>query len=265
MALATDSNSQSQGMMQSAWRSRLVWSLGSLAVLLALWEVAALLLQSRVFPGPSAVMATMMVEFSSGALTHHVGATLARVAVSFFLAMLIGSMIGLALGSSAAADRFFDTWLIFFLNLPALVIIILCYVWFGLTETAAIVAVAINKIPNVAVTVREGARSLSRDLNEMAVMYRFGWWRTLRHVTLPQLAPFFAAAARSGLALVWKIVLVVELLGRSNGVGHQLHVAFQLFDVPMILAYAVAFIIVVQIIEFGLLQPLDARANRWRR
>jgi NitT/TauT family transport system permease protein len=206
-----------------------------------------------------------MTELRSGALTHHVGATLARVAVSFFLAMLVGSMIGLALGISTSADRFFDSWLIFFLNLPALVIIILCYVWFGLTETAAIIAVSINKIPNVAVTIREGARSLSRDLNEMAIMYRFGWWRTLRHVTLPQLAPFFAAAARSGLALVWKIVLVVELLGRSNGVGHQLHVAFQLFDVPMILAYAVAFIVVVQIIEIGLLQPLDARANRWRR
>lgn len=265
MALATDSPSQPQSLVQSALRARLVWSLGSLAALVLLWELAALVLDSRLFPGPSAVVSTMLAELRSGALTHHVGATLARVAVSFFLAMLIGSMIGLALGSSATADRFFDSWLIFFLNLPALVIIILCYVWFGLTETAAIIAVAINKIPNVAVTVREGARSLSRDLNEMAIMYRFGWWRTLRHVTLPQLAPFFSAAARSGLALVWKIVLVVELLGRSNGVGHQLHVAFQLFDVPMILAYAVAFIIVVQIIEFGLLQPLDARANRWRR
>jgi NitT/TauT family transport system permease protein len=265
MSLATDSTPKSQTIAQPAWRTRLVWSLGSLAALILLWELAALLLDSRLFPGPSEVVRTMMTELRSGALTHHVGATLARVAVSFFLAMLVGSMIGLALGISASADRFFDSWLIFFLNLPALVIIILCYVWFGLTETAAIIAVSINKIPNVAVTIREGARSLSRDLNEMAIMYRFGWWRTLRHVTLPQLAPFFAAAARSGLALVWKIVLVVELLGRSNGVGHQLHVAFQLFDVPMILAYAVAFILVVQIIEIGLLQPLDARANRWRR
>ena len=89
--------------------------------------------------------------------------------------------------------------------------------------------------------------------------------KTLRHVTLPQLAPFFAAAARSGLSLVWKIVLVVELLGRSNGVGFQLHTAFQLFDVSMILAYAVSFILVVQIIEMGILQPIEARVNRWRR
>ena len=136
---------------------------------------------------------------------------------------------------------------------------------FGRTEVAAIVAVAVNKLPNVAVTVREGARALSRDLAEMAHMYRFGPWKTLRHVTLPQLAPFFLASARTGLSLVWKIVLVVELLGRSNGVGFQLGTYFQLFDVSMILAYALAFIVVVQLIEFGILQPIAARVNRWRR
>ena len=224
-----------------------------------------MLLASRLFPGPAEVFDTFIREINEGNLLFHVGTTLARVVVSFFLAMFIGSAIGIAMGRYKRADQFFDSWLIFFLNLPALVIIILCYVWFGLTELAAVVAVAINKIPNVAVTLREGARSLSRDLAEMAEIYRFGWWKTLRHVTLPQLAPFFAAAARGGLALVWKIVLVVELLGRSDGVGHQLNVAFSLFDVPMILAYAVAFILVVQAIELGILQPIETHVNRWRR
>ena len=140
----------------------------------------------------------------------------------------------------------------------------MCYIWFGLTEVAAITAVAINKIPNVAVTVREGARAVSADLMQMAEAYRFGRWKTLRHVILPQLNPFFAAAARGGLALVWKIVLVVELLGRSNGVGFQLHLFFQLFDVASLLAYAIAFIIVVQLIELMILQPWERAANRWR-
>src|SRR4029078_12920728 len=144
-------------------------------------------------------------------------------------------------------------------NLPALVIIVLCYIWFGLTEGAAITAVAINKIPSVAVTMREGARSLSKDLSEMAHIYRFGWWKTLRHVIIPQLAPFFAAASRSGLAPLWMIVLVVEAFGRSDGVGHQLNIAFQLFDVPMILSYALAFIVVVQIIQRPRRQPRIAR------
>jgi NitT/TauT family transport system permease protein len=145
------------------------------------------------------------------------------------------------------------------------VVIILCYVWFGLTEVAAITAVAVNKIPNVAVTIREGARALDRDLLDMAQVYRFGWWRRLRHVVLPQLAPFFIAASRSGLALVWKIVLVVELIGRSNGVGFELHTAFQLFDVATILAYALVFTALVQAIELGIMQPWERALNRWRR
>lgn len=241
------------------------WTIGSLLVLVAIWEVAALIAANRYLPGPMTVLDVMIREARSGELWSNIAATLIRVAFSFVIAMFIGSAIGLALGRNPGADRFFDAWLIFFLNLPALVIIVLCYIWFGLTEVAAITAVSVNKIPNVAVTMREGARALSKDLEEMATIYRFGWWKTLRHVTIPQLAPYFAASARSGLSLVWKIVLVVEAFGRSEGVGHQLNIAFQLFDVPMILAYALAFIIVVQIIEMTILQPILSRANKWRR
>jgi NitT/TauT family transport system permease protein len=89
-------------------------------------------------------------------------------------------------------------------------------------------------------------------------------WVRLRHVLLPQLAPYIAAAARSGLSLVWKIVLVVELMGRSNGVGFEIGVAFQLFDVTRILAYALAFIAVMLTIETFLVQPLERHAARWR-
>ena len=72
---------------------------------------------------------------------------------------------------------------------------------------------------------------------------------TLRHVILPQLAPAIAAAARSGIALIWKIVLVVEFLGRSNGVGFQIHLYFGLFDVAMVLVYALAFVAVMLTLE----------------
>ncbi|MCP5081304.1 MAG: ABC transporter permease [Alphaproteobacteria bacterium] len=242
----------------------LTWSIASLACLIIIWWVAAGWIDSRNLPGPHEVLNAFTAAAASGELFYHVGVTLARVVVSFFLAMAIGSVTGIVLGRNVKADTFFDSWLVLALNLPALVTIILCYIWFGLTEVAAITAVAINKIPNVAVTVREGAKAVSKELQEMAQAYRFGRWKTLRHVILPQLNPFIAASARSGLALVWKIVLVVELLGRSNGVGFQLHLFFQLFDVASLLAYAIAFIIVVQLIELLILQPWERAANRWR-
>jgi NitT/TauT family transport system permease protein len=168
------------------------------------------------------------------------------------------------MGRVRLADRLGDPWLIVLLNLPALVIIVLAYIWGGLTEAAAILAVAVNKLPNAIVTVREGARALDRGLDEMAQVFALPRWKALRHVVLPQLAPYLAAAARSGLSLVWKIVLVVELLGRPNGVGFEIGIAFQLFDVTRILAYALAFVAVILLVETVLVQPLERRASRWR-
>ena len=101
-------------------------------------------------------------------------------------------------------------------------------------------------------------------LDDMAQVFRMGPWVRLRHVVLPQLAPYLAAAARSGLSLVWKIVLIVELLGRPNGVGFEIGVAFQLFDVTKILAYALAFCAVMLVIETFLVQPLERHVSRWR-
>ncbi|MEL6478672.1 MAG: ABC transporter permease subunit [Pseudomonadota bacterium] len=241
-----------------------LWPLLSLLGFGVVWALLAVLIASPVLPGPAEVWSALLREWEQG-YAMHLGATLLRVLAAFCLAMAIGAAIGLALGRSEGADRLFGGWLSLFLNLPALVTIILCYVWFGLTEVAAIGAVAINKIPNVAVTLREGARRLDRDLLEMAEIYRLNWRARMAHVVLPQLAPYFAVAARNGLALVWKIVLVVELLGRSNGVGFQLHLHFQLFDVAAILAYALGFIVIVQAIELGLIAPWERYANRWRR
>src|SRR5262249_14919617 len=187
-----------------------------------------------------------------------------RVAVAFIIAMALGSVIGLIMGRSRPADRLGDPWLIVLLNLPALVIIVLAYIWAGLSEAAAIVAVALNKLPIAIVTVREGARSLDRGLDEMAAVFGMSRWVQLRHVVLPQLAPYFAAATRSGLSLVWKIVLIVELLGRPNGVGFEIGAAFQLFDVTRILAYALVFVAVMLAIETLLVQPLERHVARWR-
>jgi NitT/TauT family transport system permease protein len=244
---------------------RTAWTSASFVLLIALWELLAWAAGSRFLPAPLPVFERIAEGIASGELLEHVGITLARVGVSFFVAMLIGSAIGIVMGRRREIDWFFDGWLILFLNMPALVTIILCYIWFGLNEVAAVLAVAINKIPNAAVTLREGARAIDKDYHEMAQVFDFGTWKTFRHVTLPQLMPYIAAAARSGLALVWKIVLVVELLGRSSGVGFQLYTYFQLFDVAGILAYAIAFILVVQVIEIGILQPWEAAASRWRR
>ena len=236
-----------------------------LPLLVVLWWLMAWYLDTSLLPSPLAVLHTLQHEAASGELQRHLAITLQRVAISFALAMALGVLVGIAMGRLPLINALFDPLLVLLLNLPALVLIILLYVWFGLVEAAAILAVVINKVPNVTVTLREGARSLDPRLEQMARVYAFSPGKRLLHVWVPQLFPYLMAATRGGLALIWKIVLVVELLGRSDGVGFQLHLAFQVFDVAGLLAYSLAFIAIVQLIELVILQPLERRASRWRR
>lgn len=242
----------------------------SLLALVLVWQLIATGLDRpdhagpSLLPYPSAVLQSFYYHLTEEGLLYHLGVTLARVAASFMIAMAIGSAIGILMGRSKRLDLALDALLVLALNIPALVTIILCYLWLGLTDVAAVVAVAANKIPNVVVTLREGARAVDRKLLEVAQAFAISPWRRATRVYLPQLYPFFMAAARSGLALIWKIVLVVEFLGRSNGVGFQLHTFFQFFDIASILAYTLAFAAVVLAIEGILMRPLERRLLGWR-
>lgn len=239
--------------------------IASLVLMLTIWQAAALLWPAPSLPTPAAVTQVIAQQWASGELVKHLGITLARVAASFTLAMLAGAALGMIMGSSAALDRWLDAPLIVALHIPGLVVIILCYVWLGLNDAAAVLAVALNKLPMVVVATREGARAVDRQLMAVAKVYRLSRWRTWRSVYLPQLVSHLMAAARNGLALVWKIVLVVELLGRSNGVGFALANYFHFFDVAGILAYTLCFGAIMLGIEGLILRPLQMRIERWRQ
>ena len=247
------------------FRNRDFW-LRSLSgvVLLLVWQIAAGIAASPLLPGPGGVANALVRLVLHGPLLGDLGASLARVAASFLLAMAVGSAIGMLMGRNRRIDRLFDLWLILGLNIPALVIILLCYIWIGLGEAAAVIAVALNKVPTCAVIVREGARAIDRELLQVAEVLRLSWWRRMRAVYLPQLYPYFMSATRAGLSLIWKIVLVVELIGRSNGVGFQLGVYFQFFDITNILAYTASFVAVVMAIEGLAIRPLERSLTRWR-
>ena len=236
----------------------------SALVFIAIWQLAAVYADADILPGPALVLVNLSDHLLEGDLLFHLAVTLLRVLVSFILAMAIGVALGIIMGRDKKWDAALDGVLILALNLPALVTIILCYLWFGLGEFAAILAVSINKFPIVVVNMREGARAIDQQLLQVSEVFRLDWRRSLFQVYLPQLYPYLLASARSGLALVWKIVLVVELLGRSNGVGFKLGIYFQFFDITSILAYSFAFIAVVMLIEYLLIAPLDRRLTKWR-
>jgi NitT/TauT family transport system permease protein len=234
-------------------------------VVAALWQTMATTIHSPLLPGLADIGAAFAHLVVSGALLPQIGATLARVALGFALAFVLAVAVGIPMGRSPRARRSLEPAVLIGLTVPGLVWALLCVIWFGVSLANPIVAVALSAAPAIAITIAQGVRNVDADLVEMAFIFRFAPLARLRHLWLPALAPYLLSGARFGLSLAWKVIVLVEIFGMSSGVGYQLNSAFSSQNVAAVLAWTLAFGIVMAILEYGALQALERRATRWRR
>ena len=179
-------------------KNRYALKVTSLILFLCVWQIASIWIDVDVLPSPARVASSIHEHLFAGDLLSSVAITLARVGVSFFIAMALGIAVGVLMGRNRNWDAALDGLLILSLNLPALVVIILCYLWFGLGEFAAVLAVSINKFPIVVVNMREGAKAVDMDLLQVTQAFKVSPYRTFFKVYLPQLYPYLLASARFG-------------------------------------------------------------------
>jgi NitT/TauT family transport system permease protein len=99
----------------------------------------------------------------------------------------------------------------------------------------------------------------------MAQVFRFSRYARLRFVLLPSITPFLLSGIRLSFSLAWKVIVLVELFGMSDGVGYQLNSEFGAQNVAGVIAWTIIFWAVMAVIEFGLMGMLEKRLTGWRR
>ncbi|SHL10458.1 NitT/TauT family transport system permease protein [Pseudonocardia thermophila] len=236
-----------------------------LGLLCAGWQIMSVLVDSVLVPGVPAIAAELVEIVVDGSFVEQLGVTVLRVGLGFALAFVVAVGIGIAMGRSEFARRFFEPAVLLGLTIPGLVWALLCVIWFGIDLINPVAAVALSSAPALMLTIYQGTRSVDPDLLEMAHVYRFSRVTRLRRLWLPALAPSLFAGARLGLSLGWKVIVLVEVFGMSSGVGYQLNNAFAAQNVAAVLAWTLLFAIVMAVLEYGVLQALERRAGRWRK
>lgn len=245
-------------------RPELVLSVLSVLSLILLWCAFALCLPSTALPMPHVVLLALIEDAQGAALWQNIGLTLGRIASAFLLAMGVSAPLGFAMGLSRRASWFFRVWIVCGLTIPALVVILTCYMVVGLNDGAAILGAALPIIPILTINIREGVKGIDFRLIGMARAFRASRNQRIFEVIVPQVAPMLLASTRFGLGLVWKMVLFAEVLGRGDGIGYQIEFYYQMFNMTQVLAHALSFLVVMLLIEVGLLGTLERRIFRWR-
>ncbi len=250
---------------RQSWLSAVGWRLLSVLLIFGVWELLSRAVSSNVVPTPLMTWAALQDALADGYVWSDMAVTFGRLMVAFALAMALAIVLGVALGTVGWFGRLFDFWVTIAASIPSLLYIVVAYLWIGLNDTGAVVAAALVVAPSATFNVWQGVKSIDPGLSEMARAFGIPRWTIVRRVLFPQTTPYLFAAARSSLALTWKIVIFVELMGRSTGVGYRIQYWYQLFNMPRVLASAALFMIVMLIVELLVVRSLERYLFRWRR
>ena len=237
---------------------------GSILAMIGLWWCLTFFFPPSLIPLPSATFSEVISIVSTGQFFSEMGATLRRVGVGFGIAMFFAIPLGIFMGTVKSLESFFEPPVILGLTMPGLVWAVMAIMFFGLNETSAYAAVAVTIMPMLAISLWQGTKSIDKDLIDMSAAFHASPWSKIVDVILPQLISHILAAIRYGLGLAWKVVVVVEMFGFSNGVGYQVVRGFNVFSMKQVLAWAITFLIVMIVIEFGIIGWLESKVTRWR-
>jgi NitT/TauT family transport system permease protein len=237
---------------------------GSIVGALAAWWLLSLAMPANLLPNPWVAVVTLARDFAQGDVLPHLAITLLRVGGGLLLAMLIGVPVGILMGINQRAEKVLDIWVMIGLTVPSLCYAIICFILIGLNEAATIVAIALTAAPSIAINLWEGVKTIDFKLVQMARIFEVGHSRVLASVLMPQVMPYVMASLRMGLGIVWKIAVLIELIGRPNGVGFKLFYWYQLADMAQVLAWTLLFTLVMLAIELGILKQLEHRLFGWR-
>jgi ABC-type nitrate/sulfonate/bicarbonate transport system permease component len=243
-------------------------------VVLGVWYFIYYTLDSRIFPSPQTVAVFMWeeitltsgVRYSSAAENIYVqfGITLMRLTIGFVIALVLGTIIGLAVGISKKVDAFFHDWVMGVLAMPALVYALFLGLALGFGNLGPILAVVIAGTPFVIINIREGVRNTPKELIDMARSFEVPQNKITRHVLLPSLMPFFFAAIRYAYAVGWKGLVITEVFASDRGMGWTIKFWYDAHRAHGVIGYAIFFIIFALALEKLVFDPLANRAFKWR-
>ncbi len=238
------------------WRAGLPRVIAGAVIFLG-WEIVVRLFAPDYVAKPSTVILAIPKVLSDPAFLAAVGITLAAVAEGLIIALVAGTIIGLAMGRNTLTDRFLRHYVNGFYAVPMIVILPLVSLWFGYGGGARLATIIFAAIFAIIINAADGARAVPKDFIEVARSFRSRPARMLYEIVLPASTPYLLAGLRlaAGRALIGAVV--AEFFTAIPGLGY-----FILYN-SRTLHHAEAFVAVIFLAGFGVgFDVLTTRATR---
>lgn len=232
------------------------------------WLVTDALDRARVYPTPDIIWEDILTilggQGETGSTYEHIAATMFRLTAAFALSFVVGTSVGILAGRVKLAFSLVENLVWVFMAVPSVVWVFLFAVAMGITDIVPIAAVSALLTPMIIVGVAEGAKSIPKDVLEMAESYKATTRQRVKDIYLPFLVPYLASSARTAFALGIKLIVVAEVIGLENGIGFEIKYWYGRLFMSPIVAWGIVMIVIGVAVDYLVFGPLERRVSRWK-
>lgn len=209
----------------SAWES--VYRIGALrkglilAVLAVIWEVYGRWLDNPLlFPPFSATVQALFENLANGVIPARTVTSLQTLLIGYGIGILLAAVLTtVAIGSRIGTDLL-ETLTSMFNPLPAIALLPLALIWFGLGSGSVIFVLVHSVLWAIALNTHAGFRSVSKTLKMVGQNYGLGGLRLVKDILIPAAFPAILTGLKVGWAFAWRTLIAAELVfGVSSGGG----------------------------------------------
>lgn len=224
--------------------------------LLVVWQLASSygFISTRVLPAPLDVALAFERLAASGELWTHVKVSTWRALTGLAIGGSLGLLAGLLTGSSRWAETLLDSTVQMVRNIPALALIPLVILWFGIDEAAKLFLIAVAVFFPIYLNTFHGIRQVDPALIEMGRSYGLSRWQLYTQIVLPGALASILVGLRFSLGLMWVILIVAETISAQAGIGYLTMNAREFLQTDVVL---------VGILLYAALGKLADAAARW--
>ena len=228
----------------------------------AVWEIAAWRIgKALLFPPPRAVFQALWEMIKTEGFYKATGRSLWNVLSGILSATAIGIVLAMITHRVRLIRELILPLMTMIKATPVASFIVLLLIWIGSVRVPSVITFLIV-LPVIWTNLDEGLRRQDEKLLQVAHVYGFSRWKTLRILTIPSVKPYFISACRTSLGLAWKAGIAAEIIANPRGtIGTKIGEAKQYLNTEEMFAWTLTVIVLSLLLEFGAVALL----NRWER
>jgi NitT/TauT family transport system permease protein len=232
--------------------------------LLLLWELACVAFAIPVFVLPSPTVIAASLQKHVGPIVEHSSVTLLRTLVGFAIAVALGALLGVAIGSFRIVYRGLYPVLIGFNSIPKVAVVPVFVLWFGIGTLPAILTAFLVSFFPIAVNVATGLATIEPELLDVMRSLGAKKRKILLKIGLPRSLPYFFASLKVAITLAFVGTIISETVAANSGIGYLMMAATANFDTPLVFA-GLLVIAVMGIVMYALFAMIEQRMTFWAK